>query len=764
MTYLLPERTRERTVTTGTGTIHLGGVIFPNERPFSDGLADGDTTRYCLLSGNGVDWEIGDAAAFNTGSPNTLARSPIKSSNANAPINLVGDSQVYICLPAQTYFTNSGAWNASAAISQNTVVQFGDKRYVATAPIAAAPAGPPTIDGHAKHNGATSASPITATLTTTLADDLIVVLIAINGGQTAAPTAAGLAFTERNDGVLPLRFTFGGFTIQEFTAPAAAALTAKVITITPSASADFSAVAFGVNNVNPIFPFDTNSDHLPLGVAGNTIDCTTDGFNLFLIYADISATLGFNETAVPSGFTLTEGCNFVPAQMGVAGRSVSTQQVGVSLVGSATAAILSFVDALTSENAPPNVDPRWVPLGADFGDQAANTVYAGPVTGGAGPSGFRALVSADLPGAATMAAHTFKGNNTGSASAPLDLTATQLTAEINVVVGDSGSGGTKGLAPAPAAGDAAAGKFLSAGGGYLVPTGSGLSSALTSAHILVGNGSNVATDVAVSGDVTLANTGAYTIVTHAVTNSKMAQMAAHTFKGNNTGSTADALDLSATALTAELNAVVGDSGSGGTKGLVPAPAAGDAAAGKFLKADGTFAVPPGTSVSALTLISTQSAAGGVSSLDWTGLVANTSWRLVGRLLVPATGTPNLLLRFGTGGGPTWATASYDWDNWLQGGTFTQATGGEAQSSIQLNGASPSSSPMGSSFDLTIISDNSGWTRINGVVNYKGTDNHFYSVMVSGGLPMGAAALTGVRLLQSSGNIASGNASLYLISA
>lgn len=40
--------------------------------------------------------------------------------------------------------------------------------------------------------------------------------------------------------------------------------------------------------------------------------------------------------------------------------------------------------------------------------------------------------------------------------------------------------------------------------------------------------------------------------------------------------------------------MVGDSGSGGTKGLAPAPSSGDAAAGKFLKADGTWAVPPGS--------------------------------------------------------------------------------------------------------------------------------------------------------------------------
>jgi hypothetical protein len=38
--------------------------------------------------------------------------------------------------------------------------------------------------------------------------------------------------------------------------------------------------------------------------------------------------------------------------------------------------------------------------------------------------------------------------------------------------------------------------------------------------------------------------------------------------------------------------MVGDTGTGGTAGAAPAPAAGDNAAGKFLKANGTWAVPP----------------------------------------------------------------------------------------------------------------------------------------------------------------------------
>ena len=45
--------------------------------------------------------------------------------------------------------------------------------------------------------------------------------------------------------------------------------------------------------------------------------------------------------------------------------------------------------------------------------------------------------------------------------------------------------------------------------------------------------------------------------------------------------------------TDDVTDLVGDSGSGGTHGLTPAPGAGDAAAGKFLKADGVWTAPAG---------------------------------------------------------------------------------------------------------------------------------------------------------------------------
>jgi hypothetical protein len=116
---------------------------------------------------------------------------------------------------------------------------------------------------------------------------------------------------------------------------------------------------------------------------------------------------------------------------------------------------------------------------------------------------------------------------------------------------------------------------------------------LASTNILVGNGSNVATAVAVSSDATLANTGALTISNDAISNAKLANMSTQTFKGRTTAGSGDPEDLTATQATAILNQFVGDSGSGGLKGLVTAPVTGDAT--RFLRGDGTWQTPSGTS-------------------------------------------------------------------------------------------------------------------------------------------------------------------------
>jgi hypothetical protein len=93
---------------------------------------------------------------------------------------------------------------------------------------------------------------------------------------------------------------------------------------------------------------------------------------------------------------------------------------------------------------------------------------------------------------------------------------------------------------------------------------------------------------ALTGDVAASGPGSATATIQAdsVSNSKLANMATQTIKGRTTAGTGDPEDLTATQATAILDNFVGDSGSGGTKGLVVAPAAGDAT--KFLRGDATW--------------------------------------------------------------------------------------------------------------------------------------------------------------------------------
>jgi hypothetical protein len=77
-----------------------------------------------------------------------------------------------------------------------------------------------------------------------------------------------------------------------------------------------------------------------------------------------------------------------------------------------------------------------------------------------------------------------------------------------------------------------------------------------------------------------------------------------------TGATAD-VALGAHAITGA--PFTGDSGLGGTTGLVPAPGPGDFGLGKFLSAGGGYAVPPGTGITALTGDVTASGSGSVAA-------------------------------------------------------------------------------------------------------------------------------------------------------
>lgn len=112
------------------------------------------------------------------------------------------------------------------------------------------------------------------------------------------------------------------------------------------------------------------------------------------------------------------------------------------------------------------------------------------------------VTNARLANTATM---TIKGNNTGGASAPLDLTVTQTTAMLNVFGGDSGTGGVKGLAPATVSGDAV--KFLRGDATWAVP---GPGGSIADTQVAYGSGTSIAGSANMTYDATL-GTGGLTI-------------------------------------------------------------------------------------------------------------------------------------------------------------------------------------------------------------------------------------------------------------
>jgi hypothetical protein len=124
MAYVVKDRVKVTSTTTGTGTFTLGSAVagFQN---FSV-IGDGNQTYYCIT--NGTDWEVG--IGTYTASGTTLSRSPFESSNSNALVDFpAGDKDVFVTFPSEnTEGTVPTADNSS--VGTDLVAWLNLKKYL----------------------------------------------------------------------------------------------------------------------------------------------------------------------------------------------------------------------------------------------------------------------------------------------------------------------------------------------------------------------------------------------------------------------------------------------------------------------------------------------------------------------------------------------------------------------------------------------------------------------------------------------------------
>ena len=100
MTFIIYDRVKETSTTTGTGTIILNGALGAFQS-FNDAFLDGQTTYYTIE--NGSRWEVGQGVFDQTS--NSISRDIVfDSSNNNNKIDLEGVSIVFCTLPASKAF------------------------------------------------------------------------------------------------------------------------------------------------------------------------------------------------------------------------------------------------------------------------------------------------------------------------------------------------------------------------------------------------------------------------------------------------------------------------------------------------------------------------------------------------------------------------------------------------------------------------------------------------------------------------------------
>ena len=110
MAFVINDRVKETSTTTGTGTLDLGGAQTGFET-FVAGIGNTNTTYYAIFNPGTAEFEVGIGTVTDA-TPDTLSRDTIiSSSNGDAAVNFTGGTKDVFCtLPASkaVFLDNSG--------------------------------------------------------------------------------------------------------------------------------------------------------------------------------------------------------------------------------------------------------------------------------------------------------------------------------------------------------------------------------------------------------------------------------------------------------------------------------------------------------------------------------------------------------------------------------------------------------------------------------------------------------------------------------
>jgi len=119
MAFVLKDRVKETTTTTGTGTITLAGAV-SGFQSFA-AIGNGNETFYTIAGGG--EWEVGIGTYTSSGT--TLSRDTVlESSNSGSLVNFsAGTKDVFVTYPAERTITGGGGGIGALVVNATTVTE-----------------------------------------------------------------------------------------------------------------------------------------------------------------------------------------------------------------------------------------------------------------------------------------------------------------------------------------------------------------------------------------------------------------------------------------------------------------------------------------------------------------------------------------------------------------------------------------------------------------------------------------------------------------